>query len=84
MRYRLSLHAQAQIEQRKLPLQLVQIVLESPQQIVESDGAKVYQSQFDYNNKTQLLRVVVNDRADPALVITIYVTSKISKYWREQ
>ncbi len=29
-----------------------------------------------------LLRAVVDDSADPAVVVTVYRTSKIHKYWR--
>ena len=83
MNFKLSFHAQEQLATRALPLYLVEMVLENPQQIVESEDARVYQSQFDYNGKMQLLRVVVNDQVDPMVVVTIYVTSKIDKYWRK-
>jgi hypothetical protein len=29
-----------------------------------------------------LLRAIVADNVDPAVVVTVYRTSKISKYWR--
>lgn len=34
--------------------------------------------------KQYLLRVVVNDVVDPAVVVTVYRTSKIAKYWRSE
>lgn len=37
MNFRLSIHVQNQLASRKLPLQLLQIVFENPQQIVEGD-----------------------------------------------
>jgi len=44
---------------------------------------KAYQSQVDFGQgKVFLLRAIVNDSVDPAVVITAYRTSKISKYWR--
>jgi len=82
MKFRLSVHAQEQLADRKLPFRLLQIVLEHPQQIVEENGIKIYQSQFDRDGKLQLFRLFVNDSVDPVVVVTIYVTSKISKYWR--
>jgi len=46
-------------------------------------GRKVYQSKFDFGGgRMFLLRAIVDDRADPAVVITVYRTSKIDKYWR--
>ncbi|MBE9193655.1 DUF4258 domain-containing protein [Gloeocapsopsis crepidinum LEGE 06123] len=80
MNFALTTHAQEQLAKRKLPLFLLLTVIEHPQQEFEEDGVKVYQSQFNYNGKTQLFRVFVNDSVDPMLVITIYVTSKIDKY----
>lgn len=82
MKFRLSIHAQEQLADRRLPFQLLQIVLENPQQIIEEDGIKIYQSQFDRDGKLQLFRVFVDDSFDPVVVVTIYVTSKIAKYWR--
>ncbi|NCQ94800.1 MAG: DUF4258 domain-containing protein [Microcystis novacekii Mn_MB_F_20050700_S1] len=84
MNYQLSLHAQEQIEQREIPLAMVESVLVSPQQLIpQSDGTKVYQSQLDWGKgKIYLLRLVVRDELEPWLVVTVYKTSKISKYWR--
>jgi hypothetical protein len=82
--YQLSLHAQEQLEQREIPLVMVESVLASPQQLIpQSDGTKVYQSQLDWGTgKIYLLRLVVRDDLEPWLVVTVYKTSKISKYWR--
>ena len=33
--------------------------------------------------KDCLVRVIVNDTIDPAKVVTVYRTNKISKYWRQ-
>lgn len=67
---------------RQIPFYLLQMVLERPQQNLEDDGLTVYQSQVTVNNKTQLLRVFVNDSVTPMIVVTVYLTSKIDKYWR--
>lgn len=84
MNYQLSLHAQEQLEQREIPLAMVESVLASPQQLIrQSDGTTVYQSQLDWGRgKIYLLRLVVRDELEPWLVVTVYKTSKISKYWR--
>ncbi|MBW4570470.1 MAG: DUF4258 domain-containing protein [Tolypothrix carrinoi HA7290-LM1] len=84
MRYQISRHAQTEMERRGISLSLVESVLDNPQQIVtERDGRKVYQSQVEFGSgKVFLLRVIVADEVDPKVVITVYRTSKIDKYWR--
>jgi hypothetical protein len=84
MRYRISRHAQEEMERRRISLSLVESVLDNPQQIVpEKEGRKAYQSQVDFGDgKIFLLRVLVADDVDPKVVITVYRTSKIEKYWR--
>ena len=84
MNYQLSLHAQEQLEQREIPLAMVESVIADPQQLIpQSDGTKVYQSQLDWGRgKIYLLRLVIRDDLEPWLVVTVYKTSKISKYWR--
>jgi hypothetical protein len=78
----LSRHARKEIERRGIPLALVEAVLEDPQEIVsERGGKRAYQSQLDFGSgKVFLLRVIVDDTADPPTVITVYRTSKIDKY----
>ncbi len=82
MRYRLSTHAQEEIERRRIPLTLLEAVLEKPDQLVPSRGAaKAYQSKCEIGGKMFLLRVIVDDSVDPAVVVTAYRTTKIGKYW---
>ena len=58
----------------------------NPEQIVLDEyGGKVYQSRFVAGNgKTYLLRVFINDSAEPMMVKSICITSKVKKYWEEQ
>lgn len=83
MRFNLSRHAKYEMRRRSIPSDLLQSVLETPQQIVPQAGNKrVYQSQLDFGGgRIFLLRAVVDDSSDPATVITVYRTSKIAKYW---
>jgi hypothetical protein len=73
------------MERRQISLSSVESVLDNPQQIIiEREGRKVYQSKVDFGNgKIFLLRIIVADDIDPKVVITVYRTSKIEKYWRE-
>ncbi|MBD0264301.1 MAG: DUF4258 domain-containing protein [Tolypothrix sp. Co-bin9] len=85
MEYRLSRHAQTEMERRKISVDLVESVLDNPQQIIsEKEGRKAYQSKFDVSGRVFLLRVIVVDNIEPAVVITVYKTSKIDKYWRAE
>lgn len=84
MNYRLSDHAKEELERRQIPRALLEDVLDNPQQIVlEQRGRKAYQSKVNFGGKTYLLRAIVRDDVDPAIVITLYRTSKIKKYWRQ-
>ncbi|MFH1146398.1 MAG: DUF4258 domain-containing protein [Pseudomonadota bacterium] len=82
--FKMSRHACQEIERRAIPLDYVESVLHNPQEIVpERDGKKVYQSEFDFaEGRTFLVRVLVDDTVEPAMVITAYRTSKINKYRR--
>jgi len=84
MRFVLSRHAQQEVQRRAIPLALLDSALQQPQQIiVEPNGKKIYQSQLAFDHgKIFLLRAIVADDVDPAIVVTVYRTSKISKYWR--
>ena len=84
MRFTLSRHAQVEIERRAIPVHLVQSTLQRPQQVVPERGGKnAYQSQLDFGGgRFFLLRAIVDDSVDPAIVVTVYRTSKIGKYWR--
>ena len=82
MRYRLSAHAQLEVERRRIPLTLLEAVLEKPDQVVPERGVvKAYQSRCEIGGRIFLVRVIVDDSVDPAVVVTAYRTTKIEKYW---
>ncbi len=81
MNFILSQHANEEIIKRKIPIQILRLILEFPEEIVEEDGLKVYQGTFiATNGKTYLLRAYVNDLIDPQKIVTVYFTSKNQKY----
>jgi mRNA-degrading endonuclease RelE of RelBE toxin-antitoxin system len=85
MDYKFSSHAQTEMERRKISVDLVESVLDNPQQIIsEKEERKAYQSKIDIGGKAFLLRVIVVDNVEPVVVITVYKTSKIDKYWRAE
>jgi hypothetical protein len=84
MKYKVSRHARLEMERRGISQDLLGQILRNPQQIVaETRGKKAYQSIIDFDaGKKFLVRVIVADEHDPLVVITVYRTSKIHKYWR--
>ena len=86
MMFRVSRHAERELLRRKIPRDLLESVLENPDQRIPQPGGKeIRQSRFEFaNGKIYLLRVVVLAEKDPPVVVTVYRTSKIGKYWRSQ
>ena len=84
MRFTMSAHASEEVKRRGIPQPLLDSVLQSPDRIVlEKSGRKAYQSKLDFGaGRIFLLRAIVVDSRDPAIVVTVYRTSKIDKYWR--
>lgn len=84
MKFRLAPHAQEEAERRGVPRDLLELVLNSPQQVVEAAGGRrAYQSQLDFGGgRIYMVRAIVDERTTPPTVITVYRTSKIAKYWR--
>ncbi len=85
MSFYISRHAEEELERREIPREFLDSVLQNPQQIAEDrDGKKAYQSQFVFENgKTYLVRAIVADITKPAIVLTVYRTSQIARYWRQ-
>ena len=63
------------------------MVVSSPDQRVPDDsgsGSWVYQSRIRFEDgKIYLLRVVLAEEHIPPVVVTVYKTSKIEKYWSQ-
>jgi hypothetical protein len=85
MSFYISRHAEEELERRGIPRLFLDLVLQNPQQIVEDrDGRKAYQSQLEFENgKTYLVRAIVSENTNPAIVLTVYRTSQITRYWRD-
>jgi hypothetical protein len=83
MDFRFSRHAKEEMKRRSIPVALAEVVVRSPQQIVPASGDNhAYQSLVDFGGgKMFLLRAIVDNRVDPAIVVTVYRTSKVAKYW---
>jgi len=83
--YRLTDHAQFEMERRHITDTEIAQVLSAPEQTeTVRPGRVVYQSRFEFEKplKTYLLRVFVDIDRQPPEVVTAYRTSKVEKYWR--
>ena len=83
MNFVLSAHAKEKIEKRKIPVELIDIVFRNPQQSFRQDDLTVLQSIVETKGKNYLLRLFVNTLKEPNIIITVYLTNKISKYWKK-
>ena len=88
MDFRLSRHAEWEMARRGIPLALVQAVMDRPEQRLADrprTGRWIHQSRLRFEDeKMYLLRVVVAEDEHPPVIITVYRTSKIEKYWSAQ
>jgi hypothetical protein len=81
--FKYSAHALNEMTKRKIDRSDVDAVLSAPvQKVPEHEEIVCYQSQIFIADKPYLLRVMVNETKSPFLVVTVYKTSKIGKYWR--
>jgi hypothetical protein len=83
--YRLTEHAKEEMARRQISQDDVDKVLFAPEQIqTVRQGREVYQSRIKAGDPPQryLLRVFVDIDRAPPVVVTVYRTSKIKKYWR--
>lgn len=76
----LSKHAKEQLIIRSISEELVWTTLGKTKPYSVEDGLTVYHGMVNENNKTYLIRIFVNEALNPHLIVTVYKTSKISKY----
>ena len=78
-------HAASQMARRGTSEEAVRSVLQSPARVEEArPGRLVLQSTVTTATGTHVLRVFVDVDRSPPEVVTVYRTSKVEKYWREQ
>jgi hypothetical protein len=85
-KYEFSKHAEQEVLRRTIPRAWVDAVLAAPEQrFAQSGHADILQSRFvAESGKMYLVRVVVATGKQPPLVVTVYRTSKVDKYWRPE
>ena len=85
MNFRFTAHALEQLERRGLDRALVERVLENPEQLREERlRREALQSRVHFPDGEYLLRAIIDRGADPPVVLTVYRTRYIAKYWRQE
>ena len=79
-----SRHAEEQLIRRSLDRNIIKSVLLNPEQILEDDNSTdifIYQSIVKEKDNFFLYRVFVNTQLLPNVIVTLYRTTKIEKYY---
>jgi hypothetical protein len=82
-----SRHAYEQMSRRGIKSETVLRVISHPDQTIydnEEPTIIIYQSLIKENNQLFLLRVFVNKDKQPNVIVTLYKTTKISKYYESK
>jgi hypothetical protein len=81
---RFTSHALEEMQRRGVSQAQVEAVIANPEQVLPGRHQRtIYQSRVDFGSKKQyLLRIFMDENISPPIVITVYRTSKIQKYWR--
>ena len=85
--YIVTSHAALEMGRRGLSRETVDRVMAAPEQWVEArTGRIILQSRIFMEDagRIYLIRVFVDVDRNPCEVVTVYRTSKVSKYWREE
>jgi hypothetical protein len=87
MNFIFSKHAEEQMQRRNISRDTaIDTVLHPAQTLVDDEfpGMKVFQSLIKENEQIFLLRVFVNVKQHPNIIVTLYKTSKIKKYYESK
>jgi hypothetical protein len=79
-------HARERLAERGIDTKLVQAALEQPDQVILSGRQKVIHKRYHHphrHKKEYLLRIFVEEHSEGQIIRTVYRTSKITKYWRD-
>lgn len=82
--YRLWFHARIQMQRRHITLESIEETLSQPDEVQMGDhGRRIMQKLIMHQGASKLLRLVVetNEQGERE-VVTLYITSKIRKYWK--
>ena len=76
-------YAELQAQERKINYRDILDTLKSPGQVLfAKKGRKIVQKKLKRGGEEGLLRVIFEEKVNAKVVVTVYWTSKIEKYWR--
>jgi len=76
-------YAELQAQERKINYRDILDTLKSPGQVLSAKkGRKIVQKKLNRGEEEGLLRVIFEEKVNAKVVVTVYWTSKIEKYWR--
>ncbi len=76
--------AQRKAEKREIERDLIEDTIINPAQVLDGyGGRKVAHKKLFIDNKEYLLRVIYEETEEIYIVVTAYITSQISRYWKE-
>jgi len=85
MSFVFSNHALEQMHRRGIKQKDVEVAMLHPDQVlsdIENPDITIYQSLLNENGQLFLLRVFVNTTKRPNVIVTLYRTTKIQKYYQ--
>lgn len=83
MDYVLTGHSREEARRRQIPPEWIESTMTAPEQVIPgTNQRKVLQSRIVADSKTYLVRLIVEDWHQLPVIVTVYRTSKIEKYWR--
>jgi len=79
-------HAKQRIEERKISFELIKQAIENPDQIINENSSKIFHKIYidKKKDKSYLLRVFITEDPKRIIISSVYRTSTIKKYWREE
>lgn len=84
---RYAAHLLERIGRRKIGLDEIESIIENPQQKIpdkDDPEREIYQSVIiDSKGKQKIIRIIIQDIDNEKVVITAYISSKVSKYWSQ-
>jgi len=84
MDFILTDHARDEALRRQIPRDWIEATMARPEQIVPGlDRREVWQSRIVAEGKAYLVRLVVESWHPTPVIVTVYRTSKVEKYWRK-
>jgi len=82
MKYVLTAHAHDEMVRRQIDPAWVEQAMQQPEQRLPGAGSRaIFQTRIESEGRIFLVRCIVEDWRDPPVVVTVYRTTKIAKYW---